>query len=849
MVEEDRRTFESGVKRQKKSKFGRAELRSVTRTTKRKIPLKQYTRDDESDNGNENLIASEEEDDEEGGEFGDDNEIEKKVNIASKRSHKGENKMAYSALVTLLKSEHDVDELHVDGDDEDIEDIEKQDDATDSNEDEDDDDDHGKEDNTGSFRDVQEEILDDDEKEQDDIDVLNKFDAFNLHFNQEDEISKIIDKYESLPVKERKLRLFNKQEISIDEKISDDDDDDDDDKVDEKDEKYIKYQYGYPQVNEKLIEGNSNSGRNLERKLKYHNVKGKVTEKFDNLKNIDELDIDLIESMLTYKTLNFQYLNNENIKSKYQDYYILHIMNHLMKTRDRILNNNEKKHMHEKKMKEGGGDRVGEEEEKEREEPEFRDQGYTRPKILILLPSRNFAYKLVNKLIKHLEMENVENKKKFKTQFYDSTKISDRVYHSRPKDFEEYFDGNTNDMFVLGIKYTRKTLKLYSPLEQSDIIIASPIGLLKLYDKINSKYSKKNNNNNNSKDTDKHNGNEGMKNNFLSSIEICILDKAEGMMMQNWTNVTDLLTKHLNQTPKDFINVDFSRIRMWAINGQSEYITQILCFNKYSTPEMISIIKRSKNLLSGSISYIPINSNNIIDSFNYKMYQLGLINKFERLKQVFTKFDFDINSIVNEPEKRFEFFKNVILPQIINKSSYKFGTLIYIPNYFDYLRIKKYLKDESNISFVAIDEYSNNSKLTRNRALFQNRSNLATIMLYTERLHFYKRFDIKGVRNIIFYQLPSDPDFYQQVLEFISNEKLRIAMEMDNINKLQKQNKEEGSSDDDDDNDDDNDLVDLNLCMVRSIYSKLDAMRFGPIVGSKNVGKLSNSETEITEFS
>ena len=792
----------SGRKRQKKSKFGRLELRSVTRTTRRTDSRKDENLDDDgiADRGEESDSAS---DDEINDDFEDG---VKKTTIASKRMNRKENKMAYSALISLLKTEHDIAELKkskggVPEESANEEDEQNSDVGSDEEQAHD------------NLAEAAEDCLDEKEKMQDNIDVHNKYDSFNLHFNQEEEISKAIDKYESLPVKDRRLKLISKEEIADD------------------DEKYVKYRYGYLQANPELAE-NRKTGTTLEQKLKFHNVKKKIQEKFNGFSDIRRLDTELIESMLTYETLNFQYLNNEAIKGKYQDYYLLHAMNHLMKTRDRILNNNEKKSLYEKRMKEGSNG----EENDDGIEPEYRDQGYTRPKILILLPSRNFAYTVVSKLIDNLQMENVENKKKFKTQFYDSSKISDRVYHSRPKDFEEYFDGNTSDLFVLGIKYTRKTLKLYSPLEQSDIIVASPIGLLKLYNKIESQTQRKKIDKN-----DKNN--EGMKNNFLSSIEICILDKAEGMMMQNWSNVIDIFKKHLNQTPKEFINVDFSRIRMWAINEQSEYLTQFLCFDKYTTPEMISLVKGSKNVLSGSTSYIPLEQMSIIDSTNYKLYQLALINKFERLKQIFMRFDFDESSISNEPEKRFEFFKNVVLPQM-NKSSYKYGTLVYIPSYFDYLRVKKYLNDESSISFVAIDEYSSNSRLTRNRALFKNKANTATLMLYTERLHFYKRFDLRGVRNVIFYQLPSDPDFYQQVLEFIANEKLRVDAEKSKTKMTTAEDVED--SDEEDDQEDD---LDLNLCTVRSIYSKLDAMRFGPIVGADNVARLARGANELTEFS
>ena len=809
----------SGVKRVKKTQFGRREMRQVTRTTRRE-PRRTGKDSAAIDSDSEN----EDDDDVEGDD--DDEDSERRVTTsAAKSNRRGENKSAYSALVTLLKSEHDLDEFSGDVDDENDGDLPSEEESGESDEEQKDED----------VEDANDEALDEEDKAQDDMDVLNKYDAFNLHFNDEDAISASVDKFETLPASERRLKMLSKEEIT-----KSANEDEDDGEGDDNDEfKYVKYRYGYPSVTSSDLEQAASTPKSLEQKLKYHNVKKRVQERVLAMEDdMTPVDVSLLDSMLKYETFNLQYMGDEDMKSRYQDYYLLHVLNHLMKTRDRVLNNNEKKYSYEKKMREGSID-------KDEEEPEFRDQGYTRPKVLILLPSRNFAYRVITKLISVFQMDNVENKRKFKQQFYDDSKIRDRVYQARDKDFEEFFDGNTNDMFVLGMKYTRKTLKLYSPLEHSDIIVASPIGLMKLYDKIGNGGG--DSNKRDAKGNLKAKGKQdGMKNNFLSSIEITILDKAEGMMMQNWDNVTTILNKHLNQTPKDFMDVDFSRVRMWAINGQSEYVTQLMTFAKFNTPEMTAVVKRSKNLLAGCSTYIAMENTSVVDKTNYSMYQMGVINRQERLKQVFTRFDVDMSIITQEPDKRLEFFKNVILPQILNKSSYKYGTLIYIPSYFDYLRLKKYLKESSGVSFVAIDEYSSNSQITRSRALFQNRSNHAKVMLYTERLHFYKRFEIKGVRNVVFYQLPSDPDFYTQVLGFIAAEKIRVAAEN---SKLQLKNAAKDAEDDSEaEEEDQEEDVDMGLCMVRAVYSRLDAMRCAPIVGHEQVGTLMAGDNEVTEF-
>lgn len=68
--------------------------------------------------------------------------------------------------------------------------------------------------------------------------------------------------------------------------------------------------------------------------------------------------------------------------------------------------------------------------------------------------------------------------------------------------------GNTDDCFRIGVALAKKSLKLYTAFDESDILIASPLGLRMIIGE--------NDGNNSERETD-----------FLASIEVLIIDKVD----------------------------------------------------------------------------------------------------------------------------------------------------------------------------------------------------------------------------------------------------------------------------------------------------------------------------------
>ena len=170
---------------------------------------------------------------------------------------------------------------------------------------------------------------------------------------------------------------------------------------------------------------------------------------------------------------------------------------------------------------------------------------------------------------------NVAHRKRFDEEFW----APEAERGNKPDDFYHTFSGNIDDGFKIGLAVTKKSLKLYTDFYSSDVIIASPLGLRMIIGS--------------SEDADRDYD-------FLTSIELLILDQLDIFTMQNWDHVLHLMD-HMHLQPARSHGVDFSRVRLWTLNRLSHLYRQTLMFSSLVLPEANAIFNKSCSNYMGRV--------------------------------------------------------------------------------------------------------------------------------------------------------------------------------------------------------------------------------------------------------
>ncbi|KAK4190610.1 hypothetical protein QBC35DRAFT_427709 [Podospora australis] len=442
----------------------------------------------------------------------------------------------------------------------------------------------------------------------------------------------------------------------------------------------------------------------------------------------------------------------------------LHALNHIYKTRDRIIKNNAKI------SKNPNGN----------EDLDLRDQGFARPKVLMLLPTRQSCYKMVNMMLSICDIDAQENRKRFEEGYND--KFS-KASNEMPEDFRDLFEGNTDDIFRLGVKFTRKTIKYFSKFYNSDIIFASPLGLRMA---IGSKEEKK------------------LDYDYLSSIEVVIVDQADALLMQNWDHL-EFIFEHLNLQPTDTNGCDVFRARHWYLDNQAKYFRQTVVFSAFSTLELTGLMSNHCPNWSGSVR--------LQKEYPGKIQHLPV-----KTRQTFSRFE--APEIETEADARFDYFTKAIVPLLTKHNARDAtGTLIFVPDSLDFPQVRNYFAFNpamQNVSFGKISEHTPVPEASRARSHFL--TGRMKVLLITERaMHFFRYQSIRGVKRVIYYGLPDNSLFYSEIASFLL--------------------KSEQSG-----------LLEPEQGVIRVMFNKWDHLKLERIVGSSRVGKMLHEKGDTFDF-
>jgi U3 small nucleolar RNA-associated protein 25 len=314
---------------------------------------------------------------------------------------------------------------------------------------------------------------------------------------------------------------------------------------------------------------------------------------------------------------------------------LLHSCNHVVRARSKILKHNQKAKKRStelamvaaaanaedgKKKKKAAREAFKKDADSQANE-KFVDQGFCRPRVLILCPFRGTAMKIIEGIKEILgENTSMSNKEKFEEEFgapdSDSEDDSDEEEEGDPKtaagkskskskkrkegrekpdDWNALFkDSNMDDDFKLGIQINPGQgkgtgsargayLRMYCDFFQSDIIIASPLGLRLLIEKNNKPQGK---------------GKEQLNSDFLSSLELIFLHQSDVLYMQNWEHVEYIMSR-TNKLAENDHGTDFSRVRPYFLEGKGVEHRQLIVTTHFNEPTIQSAFRTHGQSMAG----------------------------------------------------------------------------------------------------------------------------------------------------------------------------------------------------------------------------------------------------------
>eukprot|EP00792_Barthelona_sp_PAP020_P014085 TRINITY_DN9716_c0_g1_i1.p1 TRINITY_DN9716_c0_g1~~TRINITY_DN9716_c0_g1_i1.p1 ORF type:complete len:594 (+),score=179.24 TRINITY_DN9716_c0_g1_i1:59-1840(+) len=356
----------------------------------------------------------------------------------------------------------------------------------------------------------------------------------------------------------------------------------------------------------------------------------------------------------------------------------------------------------------------------------LRDQGFTRPTVLILAPTKKHGADWVQLFIKLFpNIESVGELKKFKSRFV--VEQPPRMA-SKSDDFQYYFNEPDDDNFMIGISLHKKKLYLFSNYDNSDMLIASPVKMKQYLDE---------------------------NPDILSSIQLVTVDLADFIEMQNWDHLISCFDKLSVRPDRIREGAKILRLRHYFIQENEQLMScfrQNIILSSFQFPKLLSLFKtycrshvgqiRTRTLGNNCTQYLPA----------------GCSLHLHRLSKV--------DTVKESLEKRVDYLKDELLLPLGNTPQIKI--LLVVSTRVEFLMVKKML-DSIEANYLFLSEYWDR---TERQSAWSRFTDLEVqILLISERYYFYHREKLRKFHSIVQVAPLQNPFLQQQLFESLSNSK------------------------------------------------------------------------------
>ena len=359
-----------------------------------------------------------------------------------------------------------------------------------------------------------------------------------------------------------------------------------------------------------------------------------------------------------------------------------------------------------------------------RADKEARDSGFTPTTVLVLCPYKVQAYQFLSEVLNCLpdsidgEAFEVENANRLNGE-YSVAEIPRYLLRSKPKDWLEVFGGNTSSEFKMGVRFFDKKVSLFQGMAKSQMIIASPLSLFI------------------------HKEKEAA--DFMSSIEVLIMDTTDALIMQPWDRLVSLVSQ-MNQRPSTVEGCDWARVRTYCLQSNHKKMRQTIAYGGVFTPEIHSLFSSFENR-RGAVIVRPLVYPPVLTS--------GLNRSFRRLTAP---------SPADIGEALWKCFKDRLFAQVkawrgAPEEEAK-RTVIYYVSSMRFYQARKEL-DLYDVNFLELADEATDGDVKRMKKAFKKDPNAVLIM--TERFFYHHRTNL-GAERVVFMQPPTFPHFAPELV-------------------------------------------------------------------------------------